>query len=269
MAGRDAALILAAGAGRRLDMPTSKPLLPLPGLPAGHGSFLERHVTLLGEMGVAEVAVVVPRDELPDYAFLEGSGARLIGNPHSPLETGSTVSVRVGLDALAGQGLLAGRGVMIMDCDIVYERRLLAAVAAAASNSYVLVNPSPPRDDEEVRVYGTDGVPRLIGKGLTEAALGLEHLGESVGIIRIDAGDVPLLRRLAAWLVGDPPAARAYGFSKAASEHEEIWQYFCALGRIGVRRLPAGIAFAECDTAADYAHVLGDVLPAIQARDGL
>jgi choline kinase len=263
----DVALILAAGAGRRLAMPVPKPLLPLPGLPEGHGSFLERHIALLTGGGVV-AAVVVPEGDLEEYRFLEARGARLIPNPVPALESGSTVSVRVGLDALAEQGLLAGRDVLVMDCDIAYERMLLDTVLDNRSLSYVLVNPSPPKDDEEVRVYGRDGVPHLIGKGLSEVAGDYEPMGESVGIIRVAEADVGLLRRLALWLTGDPPRRRAYGFSRALSEHEEIWQYFCAMGRMAVCRLPAGTAFAECDTAADYEHILAEVLPAIRQRDG-
>jgi choline kinase len=262
----DVALILAAGAGRRLGMPVLKPLLPLPGLPEGHGSFLERHIALLSACGVA-TAVVLPEGDLEEYRFLESRGARLVPNPFSALETGSTVSVRVGLEALAAQGMLAGRDVLVMDCDIAYERMLLATVVESRSRSYVLVNPSPPKDDEEVRVYGRAGVPRLIGKGLSEVAEGLEPMGESVGIIRVAAADVEMLRRLAAWLTGDPPRRRAYGFSRALSEHEEIWQYFCAMGLMAVCSLPAGTAFAECDTAEDYEHILTEVLPAIRQRD--
>lgn len=261
------ALILAAGAGRRLGGIAVKPLLPLPGMAQGDTTFIERHVELLNSFQI-KAAVVVPLDQFEQYRFLEDRGAIIIANPESALTSGSTMSVRVGLEALAERDLLTNRDIIIMDCDIVYQRALLAHIVDVGPQTCVAINPTPASDDEEVRVYGNGCAPYLIGKGLPHPiTAGLTHLGESVGVIRVAKADIALLRALARWLVGMPPQLPAFGFARQLSEHEEIWQYFCALGKMTACILPSGMAFAECDTNADYQHILETVLPAIRERD--
>jgi len=263
------ALILAAGAGKRLGMGMAKPLLPLPSMPAGEGTFIERHLRLLAELKV-EAFAIVPGPDLDSYRFLARDGVTLVGNPNSASSSGSTVSLRVGLDALREREAPLAKDLIIMDCDIIYERSLLARVIEGGSRTCLFVTPSPPGDDEEVRVHGTGVTPRLVGKGLPVAmTANLENMGESVGIIRVGASDVELLCSVTSWLVGRPPANPGYGFSKQLSEHEEIWQYFCTIGRMSICRLPAAMAFSECDTKVDYQHIVANVLPRIREREGI
>lgn len=265
---RPLAIVLAAGAGRRLGMPTAKPLLPLPEMPPGHGSFLERHLALLGEHG-CDALVVVPQADRTLYTFIEGPGIALVGNPHSPAVCGSTMSLAVALDAAAAHELLGDRDLLVLDCDIVYERRLIAQ-ALAERRTCLFVMPSPSRDQEQVRVFGQNDRPVLIGKALPPAVTGgLEDMGESVGLIRVAAGDAGLLGAMTRWLVGRPPGEPACGFSKQMSEHEEVWQYFCALGRMTVCRLAPDQVFSECDTAPDYEQIVTRTLPLIRRRDAV
>lgn len=258
------AIILAAGAGRRLGRPEPKPLLPLPNMPAGHGSLLERHLTLLCE-NRCEVLVVVPKSDLDAYASLKRPGVTFVASPFPPTDCGSTMSLAVALDTLPAG---TERDVLIFDCDIVYERSLIVRAVSEASATRLFVYPAKPADGEEVRIFGRESGPLLIGKSLPQAiTANLDDFGESVGLIAVAASDLPLLRAVATWLVGRPPADPAFGFSKERSEHEEVWQYFCTIGRIGVAPLSPHDIFAECDTPADYRHILDVILPEIRRRD--
>jgi hypothetical protein len=91
-------------------------------------------------------------------------------------------------------------------------------------------------------------------------------LGESLGIIYLTVADAEcsgdLIRSLLASAV-DATSSDA----GVRVEHEEIWQSLFSLRRLGVRTLSADLLFAECDTRADYDHVLSVVLPAIRAKD--
>lgn len=46
-----------------------------------------------------------------------------------------------------------------------------------------------------------------------------------------------------------------------------MWQHLFALRRLRAGVLPAGLLFSECDFPEDYAHVTGELYPAILARD--
>ena len=93
-------------------------------------------------------------------------------------------------------------------------------------------------------------------------------MGESLGIIRVGAADVPYLRALVTWLAGWAPEHEAFGYSKERSEHEEAWQYMFTAERMDAVRVPPGLLFSECDTQADYARIRERLYPAILERDG-
>jgi choline kinase len=259
------AVVLAAGIGRRLGQPSvPKSLLPLSQEDDGP-TFLGRHVRLLRDCGVDEVLVVVSEANVERSQHLEG--VELVVNRFDTSTTGSTLSLLCGLRAAACHD----GGLVITDADIVYERMLLESVIGLCGRSCLFLAPQVSGDDEEVRVYGHGHErPILIGKGLSPPlTAGLDLLGESLGIIHVAAEDREFVQETARWLTGWPDESPAYGFAKSRSEHEELWQYCMTLRRMVAAQVPAGLEYAECDTADDYAYIRNKLFPAIVAKDGL
>ena len=258
------AVVLAAGIGRRLGQPSvPKSLLPLSHEDDGP-TFLGRHVRLLRDCGVDEVLVVVSEANVERAQHLEG--VELVVNRFDTSTTGSTLSLLCGLRAAACHD----GGLVITDADIVYERLLLESVIGLCGRSCLFLAPHVSGDDEEVRVYGHGHErPILIGKGLSPPlTAGLDLLGESLGIIHVAAEDREFVQETARWLTGWPDESPAYGFARSRSEHEELWQYCMTLRRMVAAQVPAGLEYAECDTADDYAYIRNKLFPAIVAKDG-
>jgi choline kinase len=258
------AVVLAAGIGRRLGRPSvPKSLLPLSHQEGGP-TFLGRHVGILRDCGVDEVLVVLSEGNVDSAQHLEG--VELVVNTFDTSTTGSTLSLLCGLRAAACHD----GGLLITDADIVYERTLLESVVGSCGRSCLFLAPRVSGDDEEVRVYGHGHEhPVLIGKGLSPLlTAGLDLLGESLGIIHVAAEDREFVQGIARWLTGWPDESPAYGFAKSQSEHEELWQYCLTLRRMVSAQVPAGLAYAECDTADDYAYIRNELFPAIVAKEG-
>jgi choline kinase len=258
------AVVLAAGIGRRLGRPSvPKSLLPLSHQEGGP-TFLGRHVSILRDCGVDEVLVVLSEGNVDSAQHLEG--VELVVNTFDTSTTGSTLSLLCGLRAAACHD----GGLLITDADIVYERTLLESVIGSCGRSCLFLAPRVSGDDEEVRVYGHGHEhPVLIGKGLSPLlTAGLDLLGESLGIIHVAAEDREFVQGIARWLTGWPDESPAYGFAKSQSEHEELWQYCLTLRRMVSAQVPAGLAYAECDTADDYAYIRNELFPAIVAKEG-
>jgi choline kinase len=258
------AVVLAAGIGRRLGRPSvPKSLLPLSHQEGGP-TFLGRHVGILRDCGVDEVLVVLSEGNVDSAQHLEG--VELVVNTFDTSTTGSTLSLLCGLRAAACHD----GGLLITDADIVYERTLLESVVGSCGRSCLFLAPRVSGDDEEVRVYGHGHEhPVLIGKGLSRLlTAGLDLLGESLGIIHVAAEDREFVQGIARWLTGWPDESPAYGFAKLQSEHEELWQYCLTLRRMVSAHVPAGLAYAECDTADDYAYIRNELFPAIVAKEG-
>lgn len=257
------AIVLSAGVSRRMGRPaTPKSMMPL--TDDEHGiTFLERHVAILRELGVAQVHVVVAESSRESCPQLDGMN--VVVNGFDTSASGSTLSL---LCALRSADISPNGGVLVTDADIVYERALMRWVIEHCDDSCVFISPNHAGDDEEVTVYGpTPSSPRLIGKGLSdEMTAGLDLLGESLGIIHIAPRERDLLRSTAEWLVGWPPR-KGYGFSKEMSEHEEIWQYGFTTRRMSAAVVPGDLLCSECDTPDDYRFVRNELFPRILARD--
>lgn len=257
------AIVLSAGVSRRMGRPaTPKSMMALTD-DEGGVTFLERHVAILRELGVAQVHVVV--SESTEAMCPQLDGMDVVVNRFDTSATGSTLSL---LCALRAADIEPGHGVLVTDADIVYERALMQWVVDHAHASCVFVSPNHAGDDEEVAVYGpTAASPRLIGKGLPdEMTAGTNLLGESLGIIHVAPDERELVHATAEWLAGWPPN-RGYGFSKEMSEHEEIWQYAFTMGRMTAAVVPADLLCSECDTPEDYDYVRNELFPRILARD--
>jgi choline kinase len=185
------AIILAAGRGVRLkqaaDEEVPKCLLRFDGI-----TLLERHLRLLKSAGVDEVVLALGwRHELVEAELdrLEWRPRpRIILNPR--YELGSVLTVHTTAEALT-----RGGDVLLMDADVLYHDRIMAALVAGQKPvNRVLIDRDFEAGDEPVKVCVRAGVPIELRK---QVAPGLEYdtIGESVGFFRFDTAGA---RRLAA-----------------------------------------------------------------------
>ncbi len=96
------AILLAAGVGRRMGSTLPKSMLPLNGESDGT-SFLE-HVSILKDLGVADVRVVLSADVAREVTI---EGASVVVNDFDTRSTGSTLSL---LCAREGASIDSGHG---------------------------------------------------------------------------------------------------------------------------------------------------------------
>ncbi len=179
---RPPVLLLCAGRGRRLGAGASD--LPKVLLRLGCRSLLERHLEHLAAAGAGPVTLVVGyRHEAieAELVRLGRSGqVRLIHNPD--WREGSVVSLDAGRDVLE-----AGVPVVLMDGDVLYDRRLLDRLLGSAHPGVLLLDRHPRPGDEPVRIC-LDGRGRIVDFAKRPEAA-YESYGESVGFFRF-SGDI-------------------------------------------------------------------------------
>jgi choline kinase len=170
-------LILAAGVGRRLgegraDQP--KALLEF-----GGSSLLARHIAILRALGVVSISVVIGfgathmRDVLVDEP-----GVSFVVNPD--FTEGSVVSLWAGRLVLR-----SGAPVILMDADVLYDRRLMARLLESAQPDCLLLDREIEPGDEPVKLCVRDG--RIVDFHKRPTAPHEWH-GESVGFFRFSPG---------------------------------------------------------------------------------
>jgi len=272
------AVLLAAGRGSRLHEHTGampKALLPIGPRSlqdATETSFLRRQVELLNSLGVDRIVVVVGmlREMILRDAATWSVAVEFVTNPTPDIGTsGSLHSFQFA--ARSPHGILDGtRQTLLMDADIVYERRALQRLLESDERSALLYCSDYKADDEEVLVYGTAERPRFLGKALRPALVAQAPcLGEATGIVKFSPEDHALVRQTMDWMLGDPgaaqgsAAARGFGPGRMATEHEELTQRFMHYDCMGTVALPADVLFMECDDAAEYATVRERFYPRI------
>ncbi len=176
------AIILAAGIGRRLagaesrqvDMP--KALLSFDGR-----TLLARHVDLLREIGITEIAVTVgfgARHVVDALQQLGGRGLESIVNP--AFREGSVVSLWS-----ARAILRSGAPIILMDADVLYDRRLLCRLIDSPHENCLLLDRDIEPGDEPVKLCVRGGRIVDLRKQPTEAH---DWHGESVGFFKFGTG---------------------------------------------------------------------------------
>ena len=167
------AVILAAGVGRRLNAtagPTPKALLSF-----GGRSLLARHIDALHRCGVQDVTVVVGFEAGQVRRAAAGlRRIRLIENPD--FREGSVVSLWC-----ARKALLAGRTLILMDADVLYEPVLLSRLINSRHRNALLLDRDIEPGDEPVKLCVRDG--RIVDFHKRPQAAH-DWYGESVGFFR-------------------------------------------------------------------------------------
>jgi choline kinase len=168
------AVILAAGRGRRLSgIFPAKALLAF-----GGKTLLARHIAILEALGVNDIAFTVGhqvenmRDEVA--RLRPASRIQLIDNPS--FRDGSIVSL------WCARGVLhSGRPVLLMDADVLYDRRLMVRLLGSTHENCFLLDRAIEPGEEPVKLCISDG--RIVDFSNRPQIVHDWH-GESVGFFR-------------------------------------------------------------------------------------
>lgn len=227
------AVILAAGQGMRLGAGHPKGLLEI-----GGKTLIERSLAALDRLGLAPVTLVVGY-ERERYLAL-GDVARYVVNDR--FATTSTLHSLV----LAHEALRSD--LLVLESDLLYERRALDAVIAAPNPNTLLLGGVSQAGDE-VWVDAPGGRMRLLSKD--RADLPDAPTGEFVGISKFSTA---LLDDLAAYLREHPEASYdGDGLMALRDAHD-----------IGTVLVP-DLVWGEIDDAAQLRRCRDVVLPGLAA----
>ena len=239
------AIVLAAGVGRRLGHAVPKVLLEF-----GGKSLLERHLAALHANNVRNVAVTVGHRLDLIHAELRRLGVLdrvvLVENPR--YREGSVVSLAVQRAQLA-----AGKPVLLMDGDVLYDSRMLARLLQAATENVLLFDQAIEPGDEPVKIC-------LRGEVIVDFDKVPKHAhdrhGESVGFFRFSASMAMALAERATAYVEGGHASAEY----EAAIRDLIVAHPSRFGFQDISDLP----WTEIDFEADVARARQEILPRLQ-----
>ena len=265
----DAAILLAAGSGRRM-LPvteTPKPLLTLSGQP-GTERFLDFHLTSLAKAGAKAVAIVgsraVTRAPLRSILTLgPGVEVRMVESTVDAGTHGTASSLSLALDQASD--ILAGKRLVVVNAGVVYSPSVLQRLGAHdPGRSAVLVGPHAAPDVTHCWVdAAAPGWVGRLGRGLegTPAVDGLVSRGSLAGLWSIAPTDVEPLQRALRWAL-----THTSGGSKA--RHDEALQLLVERGLVDAVGLDPLDTFHAVETPDDYARLITDVWPALHQQRG-
>ena len=246
------AVILAAGVGSRLEGAGGEKPKVL--FEFGGKSLLKRHLELLGRIGVHEVALAVGyRADLiaAELAAIEFEGElRTMLNPD--YEQGSVVTLRAAAEALEG-----GFEVILMDADVLYDRRLLERLRDTSHANCFLLDRDIEPGDEPMKLAVRDGALVEFARRVDVAC---DFTGESVGFFRLSPG---IARRLSA------ACKRLIEQDRREEGYEEALREVLLAsppGTFGYEDI-TGLPWTEIDFPDDLRHAEEDVLPRLLDED--
>lgn len=176
------AILLAAGRGRRLGQDLPKCLLSIEGR-----TLLERHIEILGSVGISALTIVVGYQKEAIYEHVASLKPSLpidfVENPR--FVRGSIVSLQVAADHLADGGIW-------MDADVLYPAGLMRLLVESKHDNCVLADGRSEETGEEM-MLGTRGgrvlkIARRVGKDW-------DFAGESVGFARVGREGAKVMKR--------------------------------------------------------------------------
>ena len=243
------ALILAAGVGARLgDVADNRPKALLE---FGGKSLLRRHVEILGAAGIDDIVVGVGyRADLiaAELAALgPGSRPRTIANPR--FREGSIVTLWTLREELAWGG-----EVLVMDADVLYDRRMMARLLASAHANCLLFDADFEPGDEPVKICVRGG--RIV-EFRKRIEVDYDSCGESVGLFRLSPATAGELAAAATAYVADGRSEEPY--------EEAIRDLVVAApdGRFGYEDV-TGLPWIEIDFADDLRRAESEIWPRLE-----
>ena len=238
-------ILLAAGVGRRLDRerPSPKVLLEF-----GGRSLLERHLECLALAGADSVTIVTgyEADQIERAVAVSGTALDVRFIRNARYREGSVVSL-----ATAGDSLRAGDVTVLMDGDVLYDRRMHARLLGGTGENIMLVDQNIAPGDEPVKIC-FDAAGRIVDFRKRPEHAHVRH-GESVGFFRFSAATSAV--------VAD--RAEAYAADQRASlEYEEVIRDLLLaepdrFAAVDVTDLP----WTEIDFPEDGARARDEILP--------
>ena len=250
------AIILAAGLGLRLQQPLGeqfpKCLLRFEGM-----TLLERHLQMLEAAGVEEVVLALGfQPELVEAELQRINWPRpveIVLNPRYDL--GSVLTVHTLADALT-----RGGDVLLMDADVLYDERILAALVAGEHANRLLIDRDFETGDEPVKLCLKDGVPVELRKQL---AVNLEYdtIGESVGFFRLRETTAQRFAQIVAGYIDS---------GRANLPHEEaVRDLLLERGHTFETADVTGFPWIEIDFPNDVERASSEILPLLQPLVGV
>jgi choline kinase len=240
------AIILAAGAGRRLEFDGAR--LPKVMLELGGKTLLRRHVEILQRCGVDDITVAVGYQADRVQAELAAIGADGLVETvfNADYEQGSIVtlwSVR--------EPLTRGGDVILMDGDVLYDDRILKRLLASPHRNCFLLDRDFEPGDEPTKLCVREGVLVEFRK---EVDVEFDFWGESVGFFRLGES---VAKRL---------VPMAEGYLEAGNRYELYDEALRDIlladppGSFGFEEV-TGLPWTEIDFAEDIAKARDEVLP--------
>lgn len=242
------AVILAAGLGSRLGARGRQE--PKGFLKLGVAPIVEESLARLQAAGVVRVVVVIGHlgERYRKWAGRFPGRVETVENPEYAA-SGSLASLVTALGVVDEDFLL-------LESDLIYEPRALAACLAAPGDRLLVSGPTGSRD--EVWVEAEAG--RLVGMSKDRSRLGRDPVGELVGITRISVGLGRTLVRVAGELAQEDGHRRHHyetdGLVRATRDH-----------RIEVVLVP-DLVWAEIDDEAHLKRAQEAVYPRIPGCGG-
>lgn len=247
------ALILAAGRGLRLNGGARPDGAPKCLLRFGGQTLLERHVALLRSCGVRDICVVIGYQAQRVREHLERLGAVGVSTVFNPdFASGSVISLW-----RADAVMRSGRDTLLMDGDVLYDRRMLEHLIASPHADCLLMDSEFEKGEEPVKVCLRDGRIVEFRKRLPPD-LSYDRCGESVGFFRLGAATCAAL------------AARAVDYAgggRGAEPHEEALRDLMLDPRrpaFGVEDV-TGLPWVEIDFPEDVRAAEDLILPRLVA----
>ena len=242
------AVMLAAGVGRRLAIEEPKVLLRF-----GGRTLLERHLAILSALGVNDAVIGIGHEALAIERALEALGQTDVSTIYNPdYEQGSIVTLwRV------RAALTAGGPVLLMDGDVLYDRRVLEPLAETHHADCLLVDRAFEPGDEPVKVGVVDGAPADFGKTIDPT---LDAYGESVGFFRLSERTANTLVETAGRMIEE-------GGSERPMEDAIAAVLRAASPPFGLEDV-TGLPWIEIDFPEDVARAETEILPKLVDEDG-
>jgi len=237
-------ILLAAGVGKRLGK-TPKPLLKF-----GNQTLIERNISNLLNLGLNNILVVVGymEDEMKRIVRKKftRSNIRFISNPVYE-SSGS------GYSLLLAEKIFTKDDFIIMDADILYDKRILNFLLNSPHENVALVDPRSEFTGEEVNVFAREDKIVGLGKDMRDPKL---YVGEAIGMYRFSksAGE-KLANGLKTML-----KKRGEGM-----EYEDVLDSIAGQLSICPRRIPS-LPWIEIDTKEDLARAKRNILPKIKGH---
>jgi choline kinase len=241
------AVILAAGIGNRIAPAHTGPKALL----RFHGkSLLERHLDILGGIGITDIVIGTGYGSEDVGAELSRLGARHVRCVLNPdFRDGSVVTLW-----RLREEILTGDDVLLMDADVLYDKRILERLVTSRHVNCLLIDRDFTPGEEPVKLCLKAG--RIV-EFRKKVEVAYDTVGESIGFFRFDAATCRKLLDASRFYVEG---------GRTSAPHEEAIRdiALAAPDEYGVEDV-TGLAWIEIDFPEDVVRAERDVLPRLTA----